>query len=936
MPAQSLNWGGAGLFVAFFLGMIMDNRIDFKEVADAALNVAETLLNRWLPDGKKHGHEYQARNPTRADTKIGSFSINLNTGAWGDFATDETGGDLISLYAYLNDCSQLEAAKALSEELYLGVSTPQKKTFRQPENAPKTKEKDDDWIWVREMPENAPEMHKANPKRGRPVEMYRYLSENGILMGAVMRFLKTDGSKETLPHTLWQHKTEKCENGSPKLEWKWRVFPEPRPIYGLDALAKSDKDTPILIVEGEKCKDHAARCRVLDGYVSLSWSGGTGAVEKTDWTPIAGREVILWSDCDSQREKSPKNSDVAADEMPFLPKDEQPGMKAMLKLAQILHDLGCVVSMVQIPDVGILPSGYDIADLINDKNPPFTVIEMVENAVRWFPPTPTKETESENAYQPENQGAGDDNSVYNANFETLIKEFALIEGKVRGINLMKGIEYSRQGLIARFCRDSVDSWVNCPKKKVVTQFEANKIKANCERLLIEKDDVVMEALDRYIYLDGTTSVFDTKLFRIIDDKACQKAMTDEQYKYWKNSPNRKVIPIDNVVFEPSQNYGDTHINLFRGMEMQPDFCRLPENTPLALFRLFEYFPKCAWILELVLHLCNYDRETNENAEVVEWLLNWLAYPLQNLGAKMQTAVLMNSAIHGAGKSMLFDQIMRKIFGEYGRTFGQSDLESQYTGSRSGVMFGVFEEIFNNKQKYDHSGSIKHMVTGKTQRIERKFLDSYEEANYMNCVFLSNHIQPFLIEEYDRRFLVISPKNKLPENIKNGVTEEMGNGGVEAFYGFLMSLPLTLSMKRDTPIRFDAHTEALDTAARQLVIEWGLSGWQLFFRQWKNGEIDGVDFVSCLADDLYELFKVWTRRNGEKEIKRHQFLVAISTREGVERGRKRWRNLSSNCKEPRQQDIIKIGKQDEGVSEMDFLGETIIKFGEQVRKYRDKD
>lgn len=911
--------------------MIMDNRIDFKEVAEAALNAAETLLNRWLPDGKKHGHEYQARNPTRADNKIGSFSINLNTGAWGDFATNETGGDLISLYAYLNDCSQLEAAKALSDELYLGRTLPQK-TFRQPENAPKTEkvEKDDDWVWVREVPENAPEMHQAHPKRGRPVETYRYISENGVLMGAVCRFIDSKGEKVTIPHTLWQHRKTQA------FEWKWRVFPDPRPIYGLNVLAESEPDTPILIVEGEKCKDVASKLRVLDGYVALTWSGGTSAVDKTDWSPIAGREVVLWADCDSQRAKSPKGSDTPADEIPFLPKNEQPGMKAMLKLATILHGLGCTVSLVQIPDVGVLPSGYDIADLVNDKNPPFTVLEAVENAVRWFPPVPTKTNELESSYQPESQGDGDDSSVYNANFATLMKEFALIEGKVRGINLMKGIEYSRQGLIARFCRDSVKSWENCPDKKVITQYEANKIKANCERLLIESDEVFLDALERYIYLDGTTSVFDTKLFRIIDDKACQKSLTDEQYKYWKNSPNRKVIPIDNVVFEPSQNYGDTHINLFRGMQMQPDLSTLPENIPPYVFRLFEYFPKCAWILELVLHLCNYDRETNKNAEVVEWLLNWLAYPLQNLGAKMQTAVLMNSAIHGAGKSMLFDQIMRKIYGDYGRTFGQSDLESQYTGSRSGVMFGVFEEIFNNKQKYDHSGSIKHMVTGKTQRIERKFLDSYEESNYMNCVFLSNHIQPFLIEEYDRRFLVISPKNKLPENIKQGVTEEMGNGGIEAFYGFLMSLSLTLRMGRDLPIRFDAHTEALDTEARQLVIEWGLSGWQLFFRQWKNGEIDGIPFVSCLCDDLYELFRVWVKRMGEKEMKRHQFLAAISTREGVERDRKRWRNLSSSQKEPKQQDIIKIGKEPEKVHEMDYLGETIIKFGEAVRKYRDRD
>ena len=94
----------------------MNKHIDFKEIAQVALNSAEILLNQWLPDGKRHGHEYQARNPTRADNQIGSFSINLNTGAWADFATDDKGADLISLYAYLHGVKQGEAAKEIAKQ----------------------------------------------------------------------------------------------------------------------------------------------------------------------------------------------------------------------------------------------------------------------------------------------------------------------------------------------------------------------------------------------------------------------------------------------------------------------------------------------------------------------------------------------------------------------------------------------------------------------------------------------------------------------------------------------------------------------------------------------------------------------------------------------------------------------------------------------------
>ena len=73
--------------------------IDFHAVNDAALEVLRALLRRWLPDGKVVGTEYIALNPTREDKKPGSFKISLTSGKWSDFATDDKGGDVISLAA---------------------------------------------------------------------------------------------------------------------------------------------------------------------------------------------------------------------------------------------------------------------------------------------------------------------------------------------------------------------------------------------------------------------------------------------------------------------------------------------------------------------------------------------------------------------------------------------------------------------------------------------------------------------------------------------------------------------------------------------------------------------------------------------------------------------------------------------------------------------
>ena len=92
----------------------LSDPIDFDAINRAASVVLPALVKRWLPDGHKSGNEWVAKNPLRADTSAGSFSINLATGKWGDFATSDRGGDAISLAAFLHHSGdQFAAARAL-------------------------------------------------------------------------------------------------------------------------------------------------------------------------------------------------------------------------------------------------------------------------------------------------------------------------------------------------------------------------------------------------------------------------------------------------------------------------------------------------------------------------------------------------------------------------------------------------------------------------------------------------------------------------------------------------------------------------------------------------------------------------------------------------------------------------------------------------------
>lgn len=91
------------------------NSINFQAVNQQAVQQLPTLLHRVLPGGVVRGHEYIVRNPTRADRTPGSFKINLHTGRWSDFATNDSGGDVISLVAYVNRIGQIDAARLVME-----------------------------------------------------------------------------------------------------------------------------------------------------------------------------------------------------------------------------------------------------------------------------------------------------------------------------------------------------------------------------------------------------------------------------------------------------------------------------------------------------------------------------------------------------------------------------------------------------------------------------------------------------------------------------------------------------------------------------------------------------------------------------------------------------------------------------------------------------
>lgn len=314
------------------------------------------VIDRYVPL-KKSGAEFEACCPFHTEDSP-SFKVSPTKQIYYCFGCGAN-GDAIKFLTEHQGMSFLDAVQALGGELPAPVPG------QAVEPAPARKVERSPWVPILPAPADAPPPPLAHIKRGRPELTWCYRDASGAVLGYVYRFKKSDGGKEVLP-LVWA-----CNAEAGVTDWHFMAFPELRPLYGLDRLAARPEST-VLVVEGEKCAD-AGTAQLAD-LVSVSWPGGGKAVKKSEWAPLAGRKVILWADADAKRvpltkaERDQLPDDAARtptqDARPLLPEDQQPGVKTMAEVAEILLGLGCKVWRVKIPAPGEKPDGWDIADAV--------------------------------------------------------------------------------------------------------------------------------------------------------------------------------------------------------------------------------------------------------------------------------------------------------------------------------------------------------------------------------------------------------------------------------------------------------------------------------------------------------------------------------------------------------------------------------------------
>ncbi|TCS05246.1 CHC2 zinc finger domain-containing protein [Rhizobium sp. BK418] len=267
-----------------------------------------------------NGHEYQACCPFHAE-KTPSFTIFRAQDGIERFHCFGCGasGDILDFVQQIKGVDLAEAIRILDGNSHIS-----------PNIAPRRQPARDPYEGITPVaPPSEPikpgiRIRLYNPKRKgersewgsfAPSMVFPYRGADGALTGYVLRHDLADGGKET-PMVMFARLPDGSET------WCRYPFPKPRPLYGLQTLGKTKQ---VIVVEGEKCRDRLAE---KTGRTVLSWAGGTQGVKHTDWSPLSGRDVVIWPDFDV------------------------PGLATADEIAAILSGLGARVRLTGFADAG--------------------------------------------------------------------------------------------------------------------------------------------------------------------------------------------------------------------------------------------------------------------------------------------------------------------------------------------------------------------------------------------------------------------------------------------------------------------------------------------------------------------------------------------------------------------------------------------------------
>lgn len=374
---------------------------------------------------------------------------------------------------------------------------------------------------------------------------------------------------------------------------------------------------------------------------------------------------------------------------------------------------------------------------------------------------------------------------------------------------------------------------------------------------------VDELLQRFalVYGQGGT-VFDHQEHMLLPLSDMRDAcLMREVHRAWSESPDKQIVRVSEVGFDPACTDPNIHCNLWAGWP----------TTPKA--------GSCEYLIDLLRYMCAGE---SKSEDLFQWVIRWIAYPIQHPGAKMKTTLVLHGP-QGTGKNMFFEAVM-DIYGRYGRVIDQSAIEDKFNEWASGKLFLIADEVVARSDLYHVKNKLKAFITGEWLRINPKNRAAYDERNHVNIVFLSNEAMPVVLEEDDRRHAVIWTPEKLSHEFYQGCLAEIAAGGAAALHDYLLHLDLG---------DFTNGTLPPMTEAKRELIDLGMDSPSRFVFAFERGEIPGFPGKSapalltpCLSQDFFELYGAWCRSQGLKALSLPRFANAIKRKHKATTDRKR--------------------------------------------------
>ena len=413
-------------------------------------------------------------------------------------------------------------------------------------------------------------------------------------------------------------------------------------------------------------------------------------------------------------------------------------------------------------------------------------------------------------------------------------------------------------------------------------------------------------VDRFTWVYPTETAYDHDLGDFVGINPMRLQFGYDLTQMWLGSKKRRNVDLPDVVFDPTGKARPPKLNLYRGLAIDPS----KEGS-------------CTKLIELLAFLCG------DDVNVFEWVLKWLALPLQKPGAKMQTALLLRGK-EGAGKNLFFGAV-RDIYGQHGGVITQRELEDRFNLWLSAKLFLIANEVVTRQEMGHHRGFIKHLITEPEIWINRKMKDARCEENHVNIVFFSNEDQPLQLGPDDRRMVVIdTPPKREKAWYREVLAEIRTGGGAAALHQYLLNVELG---------DFDESAEPIETEAKRRLIEISLNAAQLFWRDIHDGEI-ALPYCPALVEHVYRAYTTWCRRNGEKMPARiNRFIPAFMALNGVRRVWPRIPALSrdqgnwqASAEKITRRRVLLMGDRPEGVDDQTWVNGGVLQFARAMESY----